>query len=349
MVQRLLPVALLLSGAVLAGCSAGRSNIDYSQVKSLPPLELPPNLVAPAKGGNENDLPVVGEGADYLSGFGSRVLPLGKGVQVLRDGEQRWLQVELDGEALWLRLREFWKAYGLALKVDSPTTAIMETEWQKGKVDGPRGWFGALSSIYDAGRRDKYRIRLEPLGAGRSELFLTHYGIQETVHDDGNDNMRTVWNPVPSESDRANELLNHLIVFLGNDEKSATAAIATAAQTTGSRSRIEGTQLIVDEGFERAWRRLGIALDRLGLVVEDRNRSLGIYYVSKVDRLADAGIEKGWFKSAFAKQPDSGAKYQLQVKGNTQSSTITLEGEGGTVIEGERLQRVLQQLQQAIN
>ena len=39
----------------------------------------------------------------------------------------------------------------------------------------------------------------------------------------------------------------------------------------------------IDETFDRAWRRVGLALDRVGFTVEDRNRQQGVYFVRYVD------------------------------------------------------------------
>ncbi len=41
--------------------------------------------------------------------------------------------------------------------------------------------------------------------------------------------------------------------------------------------------LEVDDGLDRAWRRVGIALDRSGFTVEDRDRAAGLYFVRYVD------------------------------------------------------------------
>ena len=41
--------------------------------------------------------------------------------------------------------------------------------------------------------------------------------------------------------------------------------------------------LAVNDEFDRAWRRVGLALDRVGFVVEDKNRSNGIYFVRYTD------------------------------------------------------------------
>ncbi len=59
-------------------------------------------------------------------------------------------------------------------------------------------------------------------------------------------------------------------------------------------------QLVVDDPFDRAWRRVGLALDRSGFTVVDRDRSTGIYFVRFSD--PDAGMtrkdrQKGFLSS----------------------------------------------------
>jgi hypothetical protein len=53
----------------------------------------------------------------------------------------------------------------------------------------------------------------------------------------------------------------------------------------------------VDEGFDRAWRRVGLALDRAGFTVEDRDRTQGIYFVRYIN---DATETKGFFSKLFS-------------------------------------------------
>ena len=46
----------------------------------------------------------------------------------------------------------------------------------------------------------------------------------------------------------------------------------------------DGTEALqVNEPFDRAWRRVGLALDRVGFTVEDRDRQKGIYFVRYAD------------------------------------------------------------------
>jgi len=67
----------------------------------------------------------------------------------------------------------------------------------------------------------------------------------------------------------------------------------TAAPAGESRNAVlenNGTgPLLVNDGFDRAWRRVGLALDRVGFTVEDRDRSKGLFYVRYIDPEADVG------------------------------------------------------------
>ncbi len=65
------------------------------------------------------------------------------------------------------------------------------------------------------------------------------------------------------------------------------------------RARLEkaadgASRLVVDDGFDRAWRRVGLALDRVGFTVVDRDRSKGTYFVRYANPEVDAKKEKGF-------------------------------------------------------
>ncbi len=66
----------------------------------------------------------------------------------------------------------------------------------------------------------------------------------------------------------------------------------------GDQGRVERADyqgndgLWYSEGFDRTWRLLGSALDHLGLLIEDRDRSKGIYYIKvAVDEESNAFLE----------------------------------------------------------
>ena len=92
--------------------------------------------------------------------------------------------------------------------------------------------------------------------------------------------------------------------------------------------------LVLNDGFDRAWRRVGLALDRVGFTVEDRDRSKGLFYVRYIDPEAPNPAAKEGFvdKLKFWKTtPKSGQpQYRIQVSdaGAASSQVLVQDGKG---------------------
>ena len=104
----------------------------------------------------------------------------------------------------------------------------------------------------------------------------------------------------------------------------------------------------VDEPFERAWRRVGLALDRVGFTVEDRDRTKGVYYVRYVDQNQDANgkaAEQGFFSRMFSSSKDDKAKaaqrYQIAVRSATAGSQVTVLNSDGAPETSQTANRIL--------
>jgi outer membrane protein assembly factor BamC len=342
----------------LAACSGGSSNsrLDYKEAKSLPELDVPPDLTAPANTGLE-EIPEVGAGTSGAeAGSGVRVLPRARGIEIRRDGATRWLAIDADADMLWPRLRQFWPGIGLELALDDPAAGIMETAWAENRADAPGGFFSDMmkkvfKNAYSADTRDKYRLRLEPLDDGKVELFVTHYGLKEVVTSQVEGFVETAWQVRPSDPELASEVMNRLVLFLGGEATTASAVAATSAEPAAPRARLEDDTLIVNEGFSRSWRLTGIALDRLGLVVEDRNRSEGIYYVDRVDLLEDAeGQGGGLFGGLFASDETGKKPLQRQIllRGDEQTTRISVRDIDGNPDHSDSAREILQRLLEAM-
>lgn len=343
----------------LAACSGGsNSRIDYKEAKTLPSLEVPPELSAPVDTGVVN-VPQRGAVAGAPGTTGTRILPMGEGVRIARDGSTRWLVVDQTPEALWPRLHDFWATLGLEVKLDAPGIAIMETEWAENRADAPGGFLTGLvkkvfKNAYSADTRDKYRLRLEPRDDGRSELFITHYGLKEVVAGQTVEGfVETAWQVRPSDPELTNEILNRLILHLGGSEEAARAALEPGAEQQPPRSRIVDDVIVLEEGFSRAWRLTGLALDRIGLVVDDRNRSEGIFYVSRVNQLEDAGVgdSGGWFGGLFSSddaQAKRLEKVEVHLSGDDTASRIRLRDGQGSALTSEQALPILQRLQESL-
>ena len=346
---RLLALALLFT---LAACSGGASNsrIDYKEAKSLTTLDVPPDLVAPENSG-DTELP----GAEG----GQSILPqVSGGVRLERDGAERWLVLEVSADELWPRLRGFWTTLGLELNIDQPQLGIMETHWAENRADAPGGFLtnwvkSVFKNAYSAGTRDKYRLRLERGENGGSELYISHYGLKEVViaSRDELESGNVRWEVRPSDPELVAELTSRLLMHLGHSEATVSALQAEAGQAEPERAYIDGETLVINEGFARSWRRTGIALDRLGVVVEDRNRSQGIYYVVEVDLLPEEQ-GKGWLGSIFSSEEEEPKAQQPQlqvvVRGGDEVSRLTLFNMDGTPRRDEVATELLKRLHEEL-
>lgn len=345
---------------ILAACSGGSSNsrIDYTEAKPLPALEVPPDLTAPANTGVDNIPQVEGEEEGFVTdASGQRVLSRPEGIHIEHDGSERWLRIDTPASALWPKLREFWQSIGLGLVADQPEIGIMETDWAENHADAPKGYLASLvqkvfKNAYEAGTRDKYRLRAEPNKDGSTDIFITHYGLKQVVAGENEAGIETTWEVRPSDPELANEVMNRLVLFLGGDKTTAKAVLAKQEEQAPPRATLQGENVLVSEGFSRTWRRTGIALDKLGLVVDDRNRSEGIYYISKIDLLK--GVEKeggNWFSSLFSSEEEKKKdtlKRQIQVQGDEQQTRITVLDNNGAPDHSKIGQKILQRLQEEL-
>ncbi len=366
---RLPPASLPLRGAALslavalAGCSSienfvSGDKLDYrTQSARTPGLEVPPDLTQLAR--DTRYAPTGGAvSASSLQGAApgpatvqsaTTVAPAQIGdVRIERQGNQRWLVTSLTPEQLWPRLQAFWKESGFSLVLDQSTTGVMETEWNENRAklpqDAVRRTIGKVfDSFYSTGELDKFRTRVERTPAG-SEVYISHRGAQEVYTSQQKDS--TVWQPRPSDPQLEAAFLSRLMQKLGVTEETAKTAVATAAQAP-TRARILGGQsaatLQVDDNFDRAWRRVGLALDRGGFTVEDRDRGQGLYFVRYVDPKDIGKGEPGFFAKLFGKADESGGplRYRIQVKGDGDRSTVAVLNAQGTPDAGENGQRIV--------
>ncbi|BAV33088.1 lipoprotein [Sulfuricaulis limicola] len=342
----------LLAAVSVGACQtiAEKRKIDYKATRTLPPLDIPPELAAPEGAGDAKEGAPVPGAATY-SGFvsgegkkqtaaGSDVLPAYDGIRLERAGQIRWLVVKLPAEQLWPRVREFVLDRGLIIDQENPQTGVLETDWAENRAKVGTGMqkilAKSLGTLYSTGLRDKYRIRLERgKEPGTTEIYLSHRGMVETlVGNDPSGIGETRWQPRPSDPDLEAEMLRLLMASLGVKEEKAASMIASSAGTTApERAKLnrekDSISLSLSEDFERAWRRVGLVLDRTSFTVDDRDRSKGVYYVRYIDPDV-AQKKKGWFRRLFSKkEAEPTNEYQIVLKGNetaTRVDVLTREG-----------------------
>jgi outer membrane protein assembly factor BamC len=160
---------------------------------------------------------------------------------------------------------------------------------------------------------------------------------------------QTYWQPRPADPGLEAEFLRRLMVRLGSSEE--RSKVAAAAGPTPNRAELmkssDGAQALqVNEPFDRAWRRVGLALDRVGFTVEDRDRQNGIYFVRYADpesEMAKKDNEKGLFSRLFSSS-DSKVKaeqYRVQVKPENDASTVNVLNKDGGAETNPTAQRIL--------
>lgn len=351
--QRGLIFALALAG--LAGCGSLDSvlepdRVDYKSAGKAPSLEVPPDLTQLQRE-NRYAIPEV-RGTATASGYNLQqgVKPTSTAVvapntnadiHIERAGNQRWLVVKQSPEVLWPQIKDFWQDSGFLLTMESPQTGVMETDWAENRAKIPQDFIRnalgkALDSMYSTGERDKFRTRLERTANGGTEIYISHRGMQEVLVGQQKDS--TMWTPRPSDPELEAEFLSKLMARLGVESVKAKETVVNAGVQPLRAKLVKGSKgeyVEVDEGFDRAWRRVGLALDRVGFTVEDRDRAQGVYYVRYVDPEKDKAkaSEKGFFSRLFTFGSDDKAKsalrYRVSVKGSGAVSQVTvLDSEG---------------------
>ncbi len=276
-------------------------------------------------------------------------------MSIERLGNERWLKTTLPAEQLWPQLQAFWKERGFVISQDQPAAGVMETDWAENRaklpVDFVRASIGKVfDGAYSTGELDKFRTRVERVNGG-TEVYITHRGMIEVYR--GERKESTVWQPRAPDPQLEGELLSRLMLRLGATDEAAKAAqtVATSPATgpgAPARARLVANQpsatLQIDDGFDRAWRRVGVALDRSGFTVEDRDRTQGVYFVRYVDPAFAGKDEPNFFSKLFSfgkKDDGSGlAKYRVVVKGEGERSTVTVLNAQGGPENGEAGKRI---------
>lgn len=357
--MRLLPLYLMLVLAV-PGCGIMDSKkIDYKAAEKLPTLEIPPDLTAPT-GDNRYAIPDTQGSTATLSAYSKErktapttstaLLPSTDKARIERAGTQRWLVVNATPQQVWPVIKDFWQETGLVVNLESPETGVIETDWAENRANVPqdviRRTIGkAIDGLYSTAERDKFRTRVEA-GKDGTEIYISHRGMVEVYSTEGKDQTR--WQPRPADPELEAEMLRRLMVRFGVEEKRAETLLAK--QQTPEQARIvkdgAAPMLEMDESFDRAWRRVGLALDRVGFAVEDRDRSRGAYFVRYIDPEIDNASKKdeGIFSNlAFWRSKKDKASPQLQivVSEANEKSRVKVTAADGKTVDADTQNRII--------
>ena len=341
----------------LSACSVLEGErIDYKSASKGSSLEVPPDLkqlsrdtryAVPGGVVSANAL----QAGQAAQPSGTQAAPTGLGdVRIERNGNQRWLVVSRPADKLWEPVREFWLENGFTLATDQANIGIMETDWAENRAKIPQDFIRStlgrvLDSLYSTGERDKFRTRMERGADGSTEIYVSHRGMVEVYSSSTKES--TVWQPRPADPELETEFLRRMMVKLGVSQEQAKAVAAASAQRPPV-ARVAAVNSIpvvqIDEGFDRAWRRVGLALDRTGFTVEDRDRSQGIYFVRYVEPKGDKK-EPGFLGKLFSSEKSvPPLKYRIVVRSQGEATTVSVLNAAGapeTSANAERIMRVL--------
>jgi len=372
-VRRSCWLGVLVAGLALGGCSSLESlseinKVDYRGAAKAPSLEVPPDLIRPSGGDRfaaldrpaEVTLSGFQAGRAGAGGGARQVLPVVSGARIEREPSGRTvLVVDAPIEKAWPLVKNFWQASGFNFVVDRADIGILETDWVENRARIPQDFIRrtigrVVDGLYSSGERDKYRTRLDARSANSTEIVVTHRGMVEVSLD----MTRTQWQPRANDPELEIEFIRRMLIMFGDSdgvarEKTAPMLPGRASLAVGSTApalaqlQREGQvdTLVLAMNFDRAWRQVGLALDRGGFTVEDRDRSKGIYYV----RYIDPGIDResprrgmldsvtAIFRSAVAQTP---RQYRVQVSGQGESTRIMVVDAKGENLRGDEQRQV---------
>jgi outer membrane protein assembly factor BamC len=361
----------------MAGCTTDQlllqKKVDYrsgSDNIGKNNLELPPELTAPASNNHFNvqQSTVLNSVVPANASSTQAILATGSRAKIVQAGNQRWLVVKGDPEKLWPEIHEFWLDNGFLLTLDNPAIGIMETDWLENRAKLPKDLVTRMLSkisdrILSTGELDRYRTRVERGSEpGTSEIYISHRGMMEVYSKDGSsdsaaalsknsDNTKTIWTPKKPDPEMEVEMLSLLLQRFGLDQATAQAVVAKPYQAPAAASLIDnGKALTIADNFDRAWRRVGLALDRSGYVVYDRDRSKGVYMIRRAD--TDIVGEDNssvfsklafWKKDATPEQKQA-SEYEIHLTEGLKQTKLTVTSKNKSDDNGKILSALLNEL-----
>jgi outer membrane protein assembly factor BamC len=339
-------VALALAGCTTISNVFENDKVDYRSARKASTLDVPPDLTQLAKD-NRYAIPD-GRGVATASGLqqpnqpvaaaaGEQIGPVGTAqAHIERAGNQRWLVIKETPEQLWPQLKDFWHDNGFNVISENAATGVMETDWTENRAKIPQDFIRntlgkVIDGLYSSGEKDKFRTRLERNPDGTTEVYISHRGVEEVMT--GPTKEIAAWQPRANDPGLEAIFLSKLLARVTATEPKVAKQIVEAAAPAPLHAKLAGSAVEVDEGYDRAWRRVGLALDRLGFTVEDRDRVQGVYFVRYVD--PDA-LKNQSFLSKLLSIADSdkdklAQKYRVKVtaaSGATSSQVTVLDNDG---------------------
>jgi outer membrane protein assembly factor BamC len=377
---------MAIAVAFVAGCSAfsiSSDKVDYKSAVGHKPLDVPPDLSQLPRE-DRYTVPLTASAAATQQAqaranpaAAQQVAVKSSLARIERDGSARWLAVDLPPEAAYATVKEFWASVGLAIERDDPAAGIVETVWAENRAKLPqdiiRRTIGRVfDSLYSTGEQDKFRARIERTPKNTSEIYISHRGMIEVYTTPAQDSTR--WQPRPADPELEAEMLQRLLARFqpaptataavsegaAPGAASSTAAPGPAAPAAAGAVAASSTQIAklvrsaegraerveIAEPFDRAWRRVGLALDRGAFTVEDRDRAKGTYYVRYLDPEYEAKQRQaqGWFSKMFSDPKIVAQQFRLSLEASGNVSSVRVLDKDGKPEESATRDKILAQL-----
>lgn len=240
----------------------------------------------------------------------------------------------------------------------------------------------AMGNSYVSSERNKYRTRLEAAPNGGTYVFISQKGMREAITGTNNDSTKWEAKPNDPalEQEYLKRLMAALALADSRtkpaDAQSAelspagaqtapnaatagakSAAAATAAQnvalaaqppmpdaaTNSTAAQFSSTELTLGEPYDRAWVRVGVALDRSNFTVDDRDASRGLYFVRYVDPKDLTSAEQGFWSQVFHGKKEKIAKqYLVNVRAVTPDQTrVAVVDDKGAIDQSPQAKQIM--------
>ena len=327
--RRFTRFSLLFLGIIALTACGSSSERDAA---TLPPLEVPPDLVKP-RVDNQMQLPTLpkaaaaptGQATTDLPRIGEAVLPPQRGVHLRREGDRRWLTVEAEPEQVWPLAAKFLVARGYRVAREEPVVGLIETDWKPIFADDAANENPVL--------RERLHLRLEPgERAGMTEVF-----VSQTASERAGD----AWQMRAPDEERAAIMLNRFAQYLGGQDVKQETPLTPLASKMDSDA--DGNPVLrVQAPFEQTWRRTALALETLGFTIEDADRSNRIYSVYTEVSTGKTEEELKYGKPESATVRDA---YQVHVTEDGESTLIGVGGKSGWAEGTQQARHLLNLLQ----
>lgn len=363
-----LSVTLLGSGCSSLSNALSGDKIDYrSSGSQSVRLDVPPDLSQLSGQSRFSQVSPsivtassMGQQTPGAANPGNQVAPKAVGdIRMERQGQTRWLVVNQSPEQVYEKVRAFWSSVGFELVIDQPQAGLMETNWNENRAKlnegGVRGLLGSvLERLYDTGERDQFRTRLERTAQG-TEIYVTHRGLEEVYEGDRKD--RTTWRGRPSDANLEAEMLARMMVALGATKEQADqtreeVAKQVAAPATGALATLnaDATSVTLRGEPDLAWRRVGLALDRGGFTVENRDRASGTYEV-RLSVNDPAAAQPGFFSRLFSRgnKEETLARYRVKLQPQGRETLVSVLTEASQPANNDTARLIAKRLVDELN